>query len=317
MSTRRSQSGIALITAILVVAIAAIASAAILASANIAIRRTANLQESEVAWWYANGVEAWVKTILERDLDDNQIDSFQDVWAMPVDYLPVDEGFARGQVIDLQGRYNLNNLAGGDTPQALQAQVDLFVRLLTYNEITDETQARALAAAIRDWIDADAEPTGFDGAEDTEYLGIDPPYRVANRFMSSVSELLAVKGMSREIYVKLRELVAAVPQTGVPINVNTAPVPVLRALAAQPGMKLDLFAQERIEKPAETVAELFNTRGVFAAQDADPSMMSVTSSFFALRSEVFIGSGRVALYSFYFRPPQGRPAIFGRSTDVE
>src|SRR5690606_16912252 len=69
MSTTPSrQTGIALITAVLVVALAAMASTAILVSAHIAIRRTANLQESELAWWYASGVESWVKSLLERDL---------------------------------------------------------------------------------------------------------------------------------------------------------------------------------------------------------------------------------------------------------
>lgn len=311
----RRQSGIALITAVLVVALAAIASAAILSSANIAIRRTANLQDSELAWWYADGVESWVKSILERDVEDNQTDSYADAWARPVDYLPIDEGFIRGQVIDLQGRYNLNNLAAA-APAEFKKQQEIFVRLLNRAEIADEFQARALASAIRDWADADSEPTGFDGAEDSEYLGVDPPYRVANRLFTSVSELLAVKGVTREIYTKLVDLVAALPEAGTPINVNTAPPVLLHALARQPGAQVELFARERIEKPAESVSELFNERGLYTAQDADQSMMSVTSSYFMLRAEVFVGSGRVALYSFYFRPRSGAPAVYGRSTDT-
>lgn len=313
---RHSESGIALITAVLVVALAAIASAAILASANIAIRRTANLQESEVAWWYASGVESWVKSILERDADDNQTDSYADAWARPVDYLPIDEGFVRGQIVDLQGRFNLNNLATPNTAD-YQKQLAVFVRLLSQADIADEFQARAIASAIRDWADVDSEPTGFDGAEDSEYLGIDPPYRVPNRLLSSVTELLAVKGVTREIYAKLANLVSALPQYGLPINVNTAPDPVLHALAAQPRAEIEVFIRERIEKPAENVAELFNARGLYTAQDADQNMMSVSSSYFMLRAEVFIGSGRVALYSFYFRPRSGAPAVYGRSTDTQ
>src|SRR3546814_13490993 len=92
--------------------LAAIAAAAILSSANLAIHRTQNLQESELAWWYVDGVESWVKTILLRDAEINKYDSLGDIWAMPVDFLPVDEGGLRGGVTDLQGRYNLNNQIG-------------------------------------------------------------------------------------------------------------------------------------------------------------------------------------------------------------
>ncbi|MES0875115.1 type II secretion system minor pseudopilin GspK [Sinimarinibacterium thermocellulolyticum] len=314
--SRGGERGIALITAVLVVALAAMASTAILVSANIAIRRTANLQESELAWWYAAGVESWIKSVLERDLEDNAIDALTDMWAQQVDYLPVDEGFARGQVIDLQGRFNLNNLGTPDTAEYEQ-QLRVFVRLLGLVGAADEFQARAIAAAIRDWIDADREPTGADGAEDNDYLRLDVPYRAGNRMITSVSELLAIRGITPEIYQKLAGVVSALPQTGVPINVNTAPLPVLFALAAGPRPAIETFAAERLKKPAEDVQALFNLEGGYTAEDAPSAMMSVNSRFFMLRSEIFIGSGRVALYSFYFRPPGTAPAVYGRSIDVE
>ena len=316
MSTGRGgHRGIALITAMLVVALAVIAATAILSSANLAIHRTATLQDSEKAWWYALGAESLVKSLLERDLDQNRYDALTDVWAKPIDYLPTDEGFMRGEIVDLNGRYNLNNLGVADAP-AFQKQVEIFTRLLANLEMTDEFRARAIANAIRDWIDADNEPTGFDGAEDSEYLDADPPYRVANRPMVSTSELMAIKGMDRELYQRLREVVSVVPQTAVPINVNTAPVPVLRALARQPGAELAAFERRRLEKPAESLQEL-EAAGVFGAQDAPREMMSVKSTFFLLMAEAFVGSGRIALYSFIYRPDQGIPAVYGRSLHTE
>src|SRR3546814_19886520 len=102
---KRAQHGIALITAIFIVALAAIAAAAILSSANLAIHRTQNLQESELAWWYVDGVESWVKTILLRDAEHNKYDSMGDIWAMPVAFLPVAEGGLRGGVTGLPGGY--------------------------------------------------------------------------------------------------------------------------------------------------------------------------------------------------------------------
>ena len=312
---RRRQQGIALLTAILVVSLAAVAATAILTSSNIAIHRSTNLQDSERAWWYATGIESWMRSILERDLEDNRFDGLGDAWAKPVDYLPVDEGFVRGQVIDLQGRFNLNSLGIVD-PTAFKQHSEVFLRLLELLEV-DAFQAQALISAIRDWIDADSEPTGFDGAEDSEYLGIAPPYRVANRMMESPTEILAVKGMSKELYQRLRPYITALPQTDTPINVNTAPEALLMALAKQPGPGLRQVLEERARTPAESVGDLTGERGVFGAGDAPDSMLSVSSRYFMLRAEVFVGSGRLALYSFYYRPEQGAPLVIGRSIDTE
>ncbi len=313
----RRQRGIALITAILVVALATVAATAILTSANIAVHRAANLQDSERAWWYADGIESWLLTILERDIQDNQYDGLGDIWAKPVDYLPIDEGAARGQMVDLQGRFNLNNLGVPDKA-AFERQQTVFLRLLRYLEI-DSFQAQGLASAIRDWIDADTSPTGYDGGEDSEYLGFNPPYRVPNRLMESPTELLAVKGMTREIYAKLRPYITALPQVGTPINANTAPEPVLYALAKEPGPLQQKFLEDRVKKPAQTIADLTGgANAVFGAGDADTTMLATSSSYFMLQAEIFVGSGRLALYSFYYRPAQGAaPYVYARSIDTE
>jgi general secretion pathway protein K len=338
---RPRQSGIALITAILVVALASIAAAAMLTSANIAIHRTGNLQDTEKAWWYADGVESWVKTILERDANDNKTDSFKDAWAQPVDYLPIDEGHVRGSVEDLQGRFNLNNF-GADKVH-FQNYTLLFERLFQNIPGVDPSLAKPLADAIRDWIDADSEPTGFDGAEDPEYLTFIPPYRTPNRPMESVSEVLAVKGMTKELYYALTHCAAgkAGPVsciTALPvstqgfsstpvsslgfttINVNTAPEPLLRALSKQPPSSLVAFLATRNTKPFDSANGPFQPAPVgflTAADGITADMIDVKSNYFLLHSETFIGSSRVALYSFYYRPASGSAIVLGRSTDIE
>ncbi|MGH8445807.1 MAG: type II secretion system minor pseudopilin GspK [Solimonas sp.] len=318
---RRQQSGIALITAVLVVALAAIAAAAILTSSNLSIHRTQNLQESELGWWYVDGVESWVKTILQRDAEINQYDSLKDIWAMPA-ALPVDEGGLRGSVVDLQGRYNVNNLGLGDRNN-FNAQSAYFARLYALATGGDESQGKALSEAIRDYVDADSEPTGSGGAEDADYLGFDPPRRVPNRPLQSVSELLTVKGMTPPLYARLAPYLSALPQATT-INVNTAAPLVLQALTSQPGRDLEQFIEERVQKPAER-------RGDFTARvqlggavggggtpgGSDSSLVDVKSSFFELQVEAYIGTGRLALYSFLYRPGAGTPVVYGRSTFTE
>ncbi|WP_028006699.1 type II secretion system minor pseudopilin GspK [Solimonas flava] len=313
---RRRQRGIALITAVLVVALAAIAAAAVLTSANLAIHRTQNLQESELGWWYLDGVESWVRTILQRDAELNRYDSLKDIWATPA-ALPVDEGGLRGNIVDLQGRYNLNNLGVQGTSDAYNKQVAIFVRLYQQATGGDEYQGKALANAIRDYIDADSEPTGTDGGEDADYLGLDPPRRVPNRPMQSVSELLAVKGMTAQVYAKLVDLVAALPRNGTSINVNTAPPQLLLALFPDAGTPLEQFIAGRSARPAERVEDLDNEYN-FSTAKVDKSLIGTSSEFFELRAEAYIGSGRLALYSFLYRPKSGGvPLVYGRSTFTE
>jgi general secretion pathway protein K len=316
VGTRRRQRGVALITAVMMVALATLAAAAVLASTRIALHRAENLRDSETEWWYALGVESWVRSILERDREDNQTDSLEDAWAQPVDYLPVDHGSIRGQVIDQQGLFNLNNLGLANTTPAEKAQFEKyaghFERLLQTlgTDSADEAppNPRALISALRDWIDPDDQPTGFDGAEDYEYLSRDPPYRAANRPLESVSELLAIKGFTPKLYARLLPYVTALPRTGTAININTAPEPVLLSLVRQPSADLRRFTEERLKNPADEVDQSLFEPGT--------PPVAVASQFFMLRAEVFIGSGRLALYSFYYRPAQGAPLVLGRSIDA-
>lgn len=305
------QRGIALITALLIVSLATIAATALLGYNYRAIHRTNSMLQTEQAGWYAVGVEAWAATLLQQDLEQNNIDALNDIWAQPVDYLPVETGFLSGQIVDLQGRFNLNNLGIANLDQ-YQLYANQLERLMASIEGLDPFLARTLAPSIRDWIDTDQEQTPYDGAEDPEYARLTPPYRTANRLMQSVTELMAIKGMTREVYQRLLPHVAALPQTGTAINVNTATPPVLHAMFENPTAALDSFIEQRLSKPAESVSELTQQMD---AGDTPDSMFTVRSSFFQLQTVATIGNSRVALYSLYFRPSTGAPTVLAHSTD--
>lgn len=328
--SRKQQRGVALITALLVVALASIAAAAVLASASIAIHRTENLLDSEKGWWYADGVEAWGKTILDRDAKNNKTVSLASEWAKPVDYLPIDEGSIRGALEDLQGRLNLNNFGLAYNTPAYNANVVVLERLLAVLD-ADPSQAKGIAAAIHDWIDQDTQPSGFDGAEDSEYLSLPVPYRTPNRPLESVSEVLAIKGMTKEVFYKLthcaqtkigwQSCITALPTYPTPFNVNTAPEPLLRALAKEPSSSaLDQFINNRVKTPYDGDADAFQAapKGFLTAADGITSdMISVHSNYFLMHTETFVGSGRVAMYSFFYRPSSGATIVLGHSTDTE
>lgn len=331
------QRGVALITAVLIVSIAVIAATAVLDAGHFAIQRTATLQDSERAWGYAAGAEDWVRTVLERDRQDNAFDALTDAWATP-QTLPVEHGAIRGRITDATGQFNLNNLGVADDATNLgtrgqpdtefQRQARLFGRLVEQLEggsslIPDPL---VLAQSIRDWIDADDQPTGS-GREDIDYLSLDPPRRAANRPMASVTELRTVLAAlydsrgdeARQVYRLLLPHVTALPVDGVtPINVNTATPELLQALSANAGgnAKLRDFVERRKDQPLENAGKISEALDL-VGNDADPSMLSVSSRLFRLELEAMIGNGRVALYSLIYRPDHGTPVVLVRSTDTE
>lgn len=313
--------GVALITAVFVVALAAIVAAAMLSSTNLSIHRASTLSDTERAWWYADGIETWVKSLMMMDKQNSpNIDYLGEEWAKPDRMLPVDEGTLRGGVVDLQGRFNLNNLSVPDPKfQIYKAQ---FERLVQSIDALKDVPIEGVADAIHDWTDPGDDPSGFGGAEDSVYTTLQPPYRAANRRMTSVSELLAIKGVTKELYAGLRDYVCVLPEKilPTPINVNTAPLPVLMSLG-ESSKNLAQFVQQRIDDPAKTDADakaLFIGAGGSGSGSNVPPV-TVQSEYFLLHGEAFIGSSHLALYSVLYRPkqPGSLPAVISRSQDLD
>ncbi len=137
--------------------------------------------------------------------------------------MPIEGGTVAGQLEDLQGRFNLNNLvfADGTTNPAAVLQLS---RILAWLDLEPNW-----ASAMADWIDEDTQPGFPDGAEDSVYTGQNPPYLAANMPITRASELLSLPGFGAERYAKLKPYVTALP-VGTKLNVCTAPGIVLDAL---------------------------------------------------------------------------------------
>jgi general secretion pathway protein K len=219
------QRGVALITAIVVVAIATILAVRIGTRAALDLRRTAGLVALDQGWHVALGAEAWAIEALKEDWRNasgpQKVDHLAEAWAQPLPPLPIDGGEVRGVLEDMQGRFNLNNLINAEHKPD-DKNVRRFQQLL----ILVGAQPR-WASLMADWIDDDTMPDG-DGAEDGTYLGQSPPYRTANGLVVTTTEMMALPGMTREEFERIRPYVAALPP-GTALNVCTAKAAVLTA----------------------------------------------------------------------------------------
>jgi general secretion pathway protein K len=300
MSAQR-QRGVALITALLVVALAAAAAAAMATRQQIDVRRTANLLHSEQAYAYVLGAESWARVVLERDAAESQVDKLDEDWATQIPASIVEGGTVAGRIIDMQGRFNLNSLAPGGVAEP--AAIERYKRLLRLLDLED-----TLADPLVDWIDADINARFPDGAEDETYLLLQPAYRVANRPLVSVSELRLVKGYESEVVARLQPFVTALPEA-TPVNINTASAEVLAALAANLSVSDGEALIEARDKEGYTDAAGFLREPVFAGQAVDGDAVSVNSQWFLLVGEANIGQGRARLASLIQRTAQGTRTV--------
>ncbi|WP_420426694.1 type II secretion system minor pseudopilin GspK [Algiphilus sp.] len=310
------QRGVALITALLVVSLASIAAVAVASAGFQALSRTQLLLDSERAWWYAQGMEAWAVTILEREGAQTEVDHLGEVWARQVPPLPVEGGALQGRIEDAQGRFNLNNLAVDNDEQRAR-YIEQFARLMRCVDAGDDFNARDIANAIIDWVDVDEEQRFPGGGEDLLYLGKVPPYRTSGQLFATASELLLINGVDDDIFRALSPHIVALPQITA-INLNTAQPEVLCALSdnADFRARIEDFAEVRANQPLESVAAAFQEGGLVPAgtPEIQQQDLTVSSNYFLTEAEAFIGNGSALLYSLVSRPDQGVPTVLRRST---
>lgn len=309
------QRGVALITALVLVAIATVLAVRIGTRAALDMRRTAGLVALDQGWQVALGAEAWAAEILRDDREDSQTDDLSEPWAQPLPPLPVDGGELRGALEDMQGRFNLNNLIDAQG-NANEPSILRFQQLLL-NVGADPRWARIMA----DWLDSDTVPGFPEGAEDGAYLSQSPPYRAANGPVTSVSELMALPGMTLEEYQRIRPHVASLP-VGTSINVCTAGAPVLASLVAGGtdfGDAESLHANRR-DGCFPTLADLQATLdpALFQAlTTGQPPVIAETSNWFRAVTAVRIGTSELTLYSLIERNGSGGSRTVLRSTGTE
>ncbi len=300
--------GVALIMALLVVAIATVAATALSQRIALDTRRSASMIDGDQAWMYAEGAEGWIKSVLARDLRDNQIDHLQEAWAQTLPPLGLPGGAIIGRITDMQGLINLNGLydsGGVSDPQT----VERVQRLLVLHELDPE-----LYWAIIDWLDPDLEASPPSGAEDDYYIGLDPPYLAANQPMQSPTELRLIKGFDQEAYEKIIPFVTALPGN-TPININTAPAEVIVTLSPNSDLEAATsLVEARAEKPFETVSE-FSQHPLFQSLDiSNTEDIVINSQYFMLHSDVRVGQGRAKLDSVIFRESVNKQTIIYRSS---
>lgn len=299
---RNRQSGIAALTAILVVAIATVLAVNLLWQTSVDLRRTETLLLQDQARQYDLGGEEFARFGLAedfRDDGDTGNDTLQENWAKPLAF-DVEAGKLQGYLQDQQGRFNLNGLIDKEGKRIPEV-ADQFRRLLTLLPLErplDPATAEALVEATIDWIDPDQSPE-LNGAEDDQYTGRQPPYRPANFWFTTTSELLAVEGYTGEIYAALQPHVSALPpreDKRWPLNVNTATDLVLASLLDNLGpLDVEPFLNGAYEDEGDFRDEFPG------GKEIPQNTLGIRSDWFLLTVTATIGTAQSTMYSLLER----------------
>ena len=290
----KRQSGVAAVTALLIVAVAASAAAVMLSRQSAMLDQSMLVTARAQADLYAQAGIDWARGVLDEDQRASSVDALTEGWAQPIAALPVERAVVAGDIADEQGKLNLNDLLSGTTRS--EADMRTFARLLSGLGLAPE-----LAEAALDWIDADADLAGPGGAEDSYYLGLPRPYRAANAPMTQVEELYRVRGFDAATVAKLRPYISALPARTA-LNVNTASDRVLAAVLDVPLDKARQLVADRDRKPFATVQELSERARKAGIESIGANALDVKSEFFSVRVRVAQDDVQLAVDALLRRP---------------
>lgn len=266
MKAGQSRGFVLLNALVLVSALAAVGVVLLVRASDGQARRIA-AQDRAQALLYLDGFEALARTLLDRDV--RAVDHTGETWARPHHDLLLDRGLVQGQLVDLQGRFNINWVANPEDEAARAA----FLRLAGGLGWT-EAKTQALIAFLT--------PGGASlGPRQGQRIpAVAPP----GGPVVLVEQLLLMPGLRPQEFLQLAPHITALPGDST-LNLNTASDRVIAALL--PGVSrgaVDQLIQSRRQQPFTSLEEALNQVGRLAGfevvADIDPQLLGVSSDWF-------------------------------------
>ena len=328
MTSPHSQRGVALITAILMVAIATALAAKMAWDNQLNMRRTQSNLDMITAKQIALSAETAAIAVLNNAGNEygnwqEEIATFNKEFFGVVTIDEIDVGQFYGSALPSNSRLNVNDLfknGGADPDVRLQFQ-RLFAELGRDIDIPLE-----LVDNMIDWIDPDTLPTGA-GTEDDGYTALDPGYRTAGNYLIDISELRAIGGMTPELYQYLLPHITAIPigwcgntSATTPVNLNFATPQVITAVTGQSPGFAEALAEYVTEVPLDDGNLGNDLQGQGLEQDdflAVTDYINARSDCFELSVIVNVGTSTLTMYSLIERDASGTPISRVRSYGLE
>lgn len=331
LSPRRIRlAGAALVIVMVLVLAMAVMAGAFAYAMKVETKLAVNTQSSpELEWLGRSGIEVARWIIFRTPQVEGPYYALNQFWAggpgpiestdnpfqnIDLSNLQIGEGSVSIKIVDLERRIPINGLPRPMLESALQVIG------------AGAGDAASIAGAIMDWQDTDSTEQTSGGAESDYYAGMPSPYVAKNGPLDDVSELLMVRGVSPDLYYgdangpkpqssrndRRRSVNTVVPDdTGAgmvdvftalssgQVNINTAPLPVLRVLAGGDEAWALRIKERREAGPGPEDDQPFRSTGEVPPPPPNPvtglspmTLISVQSFHFEIHVEARIGSAR-------------------------
>ena len=308
---QHKQSGVALITVMLIVALCAVIASQMTARLQMQMQRSANIAFNQQAYWYAMGAEAFTKRVLITAFKEEvDVTHLGQIWAQGETTYPVDFGEISGEIIDLQSCINLNALRAPSTTTGAGATVKVPARLALETLLTNleldgvsQFEAESMSNALTDWLDENSHISGSGGAEDDDYASREFPYLAANNFLASVNELRVIANFTPAVINAIKPYVCVIPDSVKhEININTldAEQPkLLQALLDSTLEEAEQILSARPDEGFESPAEFHNLNEVIQLNltDSIKDQFVVDSEYFTLKASASFNNSFFAMSS--------------------
>lgn len=327
-STRHFQRGAALISALVVVVLVTVIASRIQSD----FFRTMSSVETSLSRQQArillDSTASLAEMLIAYD-DDTEVDSTDDIWLQPTGPMLLDGGSLQASLYDATARININSL-GGDfgEQQSYSVAQRRFIRLLqTFDDLPlSQAEAEKICVAVKDWLDADSFTSGLDSAENNYYTTLSPvPYRTANQFFESVSELQLVRHVTPEVYQRVRPWLVALPSSEPILNINLASSRILRTLNTADQLspleasQVDGWVLERESTPFSDINAFLASPTTDAItvgnQTISTEGLAVNSQYIQLETDMQFGA-RTYLYTALIERRESELNVIQRSYGV-
>ena len=332
ISTNTHQSGVALITALLIVSLATILAVSLVDHLHYDTRRTQNILRLDQADLANTLIIDGSRVMLTFDGKLNEYDTILEAGAFDLkmnEFIetgkPIKGGSAEVHISDLQGCFNLNNVVQQDginrSPEATTAYTNLL-GALDFSNITPPPNIAQLVDSLVDWIDSNQQP-GVNGAEFDYYSSLDVPYQTSDSPLASISELNLIQGYNQEVIDVLKNHVCILPLSATPsnININTASSEVIQSYIVNKKHTDDLveYRDENttLEAAAFDTNESIKSKAKSLGVDdkvVKLDQFQVATEYFLIESMVTFDTSIYKFFTVIHRDPTTHETIILRQT---
>lgn len=216
--------GAALIMALFVTAIIASISAGLFSMVSMNIENEKNMLSEQQAIVTTLSLESFTKKYLtQKENRTNLVLTANNSNQKSPINLPLERGNLEANIVDMGQCFNLNSLilisATGEEI-ANTDNLDFFKNLMK-SLFIEEQKIEEITPAIVDWLDKDSFPDTYLGVEDDFYKNEKISRLSSNQFFYDITELRDIKGVTEEIFQKLKPYVCVINSLNTKININS------------------------------------------------------------------------------------------------